>query len=192
MTREQILAENFHFIHKFASVTAKGSPHKDDLIQEVALIMSSMNESKLVSLHEKGELNLYTIGTIFRSFKSNTSPFYRKIRKFGANKQESLCVSDRSEQYWFGQSESCKYVEYDSTYSKLEKLFNWIGENMTTKECETFVSYYYAGGIAQYHRELSKTQSISLTRVGEEIRRIKQIIKNNYVYEPYSCFSDIV
>lgn len=58
------------------------SNYIDDLVQEVYLIMLEYDREKLKQIYEKGEINYWLTRIIMNQYCSNTSPFYKKYRKY--------------------------------------------------------------------------------------------------------------
>lgn len=58
------------------------SNYIDDLVQEVYLILLEYDQDKLKQIYEKGEINYWLTRIIMNQYCSNTSPFYKKYRKY--------------------------------------------------------------------------------------------------------------
>lgn len=56
--------------------------YADDFIQEIYLILLEYNQTKLQEIYDKGQLNFFLTRIIKNQWCSNTSPFYKKYRKF--------------------------------------------------------------------------------------------------------------
>ena len=54
----------------------------DDLIQEVYVILLEYNRDKIIDLYKKKQLKFFIIGILQRQYHSNTSPFYKKYKKY--------------------------------------------------------------------------------------------------------------
>lgn len=54
----------------------------DDLTQEVYLILLEYNRDKIIELYKKKQLKFFIIGILQRQYHSNTSPFYKKYKKY--------------------------------------------------------------------------------------------------------------
>ena len=54
----------------------------DDLIQEVYVILLEYNRDKIVELYHKKQLKFFIIGILQRQYHSNTSPFYKKYKRY--------------------------------------------------------------------------------------------------------------
>lgn len=56
--------------------------YMDDLTQEIYLILLEYNQEKLQSIYDKGQLNFFLTRIIKNQYFSNTSPFFKKYRKY--------------------------------------------------------------------------------------------------------------
>lgn len=56
--------------------------YMDDLVQEIYLILLEYNQTKLQEIYDKGQLNFFLTRIIKNQWCSNTSPFYKKYRKY--------------------------------------------------------------------------------------------------------------
>lgn len=54
----------------------------DDLIQEVYIILLEYSPNKIIELYEKKQLKFFIVGILRRQYYSNTSPFYKKYKKY--------------------------------------------------------------------------------------------------------------
>lgn len=56
--------------------------YMNDLVQEIYLILLEYNQTKLQKIYDNGQLNFFLTRIIKNQWCSNTSPFYKKYRKF--------------------------------------------------------------------------------------------------------------
>ena len=56
--------------------------YMDDLAQEIYLILLEYNQTKLQEIYDKGQLNFFLTRIIKNQYFSNTSPFFKKYRKY--------------------------------------------------------------------------------------------------------------
>lgn len=54
----------------------------DDLIQEVYVILLEYKPEKIIDMYEKKQLKYFIVGVLQRQYHSNTSPFYKKYKKY--------------------------------------------------------------------------------------------------------------
>lgn len=57
---------------------------REDLRQEVILIICELPEQKIIDLHSRKELEFFTVRVILNQIKSKTSPFAKKYRQYYA------------------------------------------------------------------------------------------------------------
>lgn len=82
MTRNQII-EELYKSKNFNDCLNKMEPAhlRDDLRQEIALIVCQWTDDKVVSLHTEGALEYYVVRVIINQIQSSSSEFFRKYRK---------------------------------------------------------------------------------------------------------------
>lgn len=56
--------------------------YMDDLVQEIYLILLEYDQEKLQSIYDKGQFNFFLTRIIKNQYFSNTSPFFKKYRKY--------------------------------------------------------------------------------------------------------------
>lgn len=54
----------------------------DDLIQEIYMVLLEYNRDKIIEMYERRQLRYFIVGIIQRQYRSNTSPFYKKYKKY--------------------------------------------------------------------------------------------------------------
>ena len=54
----------------------------DDLIQEVYVILLDYKADRIIEMYEKKQLKFFIVGILKRQYHSNTSPFYKKYKKY--------------------------------------------------------------------------------------------------------------
>lgn len=81
MTRSEIIAQLFSG-KNFNDCINKMQPEelREDLKQEVILIVCEMPEEKIIGLHERKQLEFFTVRVIINQAASKTSPFAKKYR----------------------------------------------------------------------------------------------------------------
>jgi hypothetical protein len=82
MTRNQIIEDLFTG-KNFNDCLSKMNPAalRDDLKQEVALIVCELPEEKLIQLKQQGQLEFYVVRIILNLVKNKYSSFTKKFRK---------------------------------------------------------------------------------------------------------------
>lgn len=54
----------------------------DDFVQEIYMILLEYDKDKIIELYNKKQLRYFIVGIISRQYHSNTSPFYKKYKKY--------------------------------------------------------------------------------------------------------------
>ena len=54
----------------------------DDLVQEVYVILLEYRAEKIIELYNNKQLKYFLVGILKRQYHSNTSPFYKKYKKY--------------------------------------------------------------------------------------------------------------
>lgn len=81
MTRNQIIEQLFTGKNFLECISKMEPEHlRDDLKQEVMLIVCEWPEDKVRGLWQRKELEFYVVRVILNLIRSNTSPFYKKFR----------------------------------------------------------------------------------------------------------------
>lgn len=72
--------------------------YKDDLIQEVILIILEYDKEKIEQLYASNQMNFFLVRIIKSQYNSITSPFYKQYRKFSALSDELSWSNDSEEE----------------------------------------------------------------------------------------------
>lgn len=56
--------------------------YKDDLIQEIYMILLEYNKDKIVEMYEKKQLKFFIVRIIKNQYNSCNSPFFKKYKKY--------------------------------------------------------------------------------------------------------------
>jgi hypothetical protein len=88
-TKNQYIAE-LYTSKEFADALKKINPEdlREDLKQEIFVILCSKPEDEIINISSRGELGLFTFRIMWTLIKSSTSPFYTKFRKPLENRVE--------------------------------------------------------------------------------------------------------
>lgn len=54
----------------------------DDFMQEIYMILLEYDKNKIIELYNKKQLKFFIVGIISRQYNSNTSPYYKKYKKY--------------------------------------------------------------------------------------------------------------
>ncbi len=71
--------------------------YRDDLIQEVILIILEYDKEKIEQLYASNQMNFFLVRVIKSQYNSITSPFYKQYRKFSALSDELSWSNDSEE-----------------------------------------------------------------------------------------------
>jgi hypothetical protein len=109
MSREVII-KNLFLSKNFNDCIARMEPEhlREDLRSEVILIICEMPADKIIGLHNRKELEFYTVRIILNLIKSDTSPFAKTYRQthepimiaaneFGARETDLACDPDNAD-----------------------------------------------------------------------------------------------
>jgi hypothetical protein len=98
MTAKNEIIAALYVSDEFLQAISKMEPEhlRDDLKQEVMIILLETPEEKIIELNDSGGLKFYTVRVILNLMKSNTSPLFKKYRKPIEEFNERLapCVVD--------------------------------------------------------------------------------------------------
>lgn len=85
LTNSEILMANKKLIDtciSFQVTKYKQFKYLEDIRQEIYLIILEYNNEKLNAMHRENHINAFVTGVLYRQLYSQTSPFYRKYKKF--------------------------------------------------------------------------------------------------------------
>lgn len=54
----------------------------DDFVQEIYVILLEYSPDKIIEMYRKKQLKYFLVGVIQRQYHSNTSPFFKKYKKY--------------------------------------------------------------------------------------------------------------
>lgn len=96
MTNNEILQAYYPLVKKCIHFQMNKLPKldkelKNDLEQEICLIMLSYNNDKLNMIHNQKHMNAFITGILRNQLHSSTSPFYRSYLKL---KNNSISLDD--------------------------------------------------------------------------------------------------
>ena len=69
-------------LHTLAKNMCVGDDFKDDLIQEIVLILLQYDDNKIRLMYEKKQLKFFCVRLIQNQYYSAHSPFYKKYKKY--------------------------------------------------------------------------------------------------------------
>ncbi len=93
---------------------------REDLKQEVILVICELPEEKIIGLHERKELEFYTVRVILNMLKNKYSQFYRRYRQtfveYNPNESEQIESSEYEERLLREQIEDVTLEEINKLY----------------------------------------------------------------------------
>lgn len=84
MTNNEILIENYELLQQCVNYQAKRFgwlKFKDDIIQDLCLIILNYDNEKLNKTHNENHMNCFMTGILVRQLNSRNSPAYKNYRK---------------------------------------------------------------------------------------------------------------
>lgn len=178
MTRDKIIADLFTG-KNFTDCIAKMEPEqlRDDLKQEVILIICELDEGKLIGLWQRKELEFFTVRVILNQIKSNSSPFARKFRN------NLLMFMDEVNDDMQGLNVSPNWVHSDISPDEFEERL--VHEEVQALAIEEInkLHWYHRGLIELYskhgnYRAIEKETGIPFGSCYKSIRKALDGIKN--------------
>jgi len=148
VTKNQVIEQLF-ISKNFNDCLIKMEPDhlRDDLKAEVILIVCELPSEKILGLHERNELEFYTVRIILNLIKSSTSPFAKKYRQntielsmkdhpvIDINEIHDRADREQKEDMIIGQIENLHWYK-----SEMVKLYMRLG-NYRAIEAETRIPF---------------------------------------------------
>lgn len=122
LTKDQIISA-LYTGKNFNDCLAKMEPEhlREDLRQEVILIVCEWPEEKIQKLHGEGALEFYVVRVILNQCQSNTSPFYKKYRQVTEQWADSFLQTFAEKGTWLDDNGySTKYTRQISAQVAIE------------------------------------------------------------------------
>lgn len=132
---------------------------REDLKQEVILIICELPEEKLFQLYNDKALEFFTVKVILNQIKSNTSPFAKKYRQFTAgfvenyhSKDDELKTGELSikDTLGFGNQLKVLLSHYDHPIDLQERELREMIEDMAIEEVDKL--YWYNKGLIELYK----------------------------------------
>jgi len=119
MTKRDLILTEVYESKEVSKAINKVEPKciRDDLRQEVFMVLCKMEEEKLIGLYERKELMYYIVRIIWNMVKSTTrdQPFFRMFRQNNSELSEVVDYSDDSD---ISMEEA---LDKEQTYNQLEE-----------------------------------------------------------------------
>jgi len=132
----------------------------EEAYQEIGLIILEYNRDKIINMWNKNELKYFIIRIIKNTLYSTTSPFYKKIKKFGS------ITSDIDEFY------NIKYTEDEEEIEPAFITLKNINNHLNDKEMKSTQDYHDVQLFKMY-----KYQNMTYRQIQD-----KTLIHYSYVY----------
>jgi hypothetical protein len=116
---------------------------RDDLRQEVFIVLCEMDEERLMSMHQQGYLKFFLVRTMLNMIKSDRSTFYNKFRKPVVEWNERMDKHDEKEE---DNTEliaklNDRMSEIHWYAAKVFELYSQNGKNIMALSRETKIPY---------------------------------------------------
>ena len=116
---------------------------RDDLRQEVFMVLCEMDEERLMSMHHQGYLKFFLVRTMLNMIKSDRSTFYNKFRKPVVEWNERMDKHDEKEE---DNTEliaklNDRMSEIHWYAAKVFELYSQNGKNIMALSRETKIPY---------------------------------------------------
>ncbi len=161
MTRRQIIeqvlmSDGFRLVAE--NITQK-SRHLDDIIQDIAVEIMTMEESRFMSIRNP---KAFCIGIVWRQFNSSSSPFHKKYRQKGMVVELNMTGGRDIAIEPYDMTDD---IRLEAIMEEL-KTFGWYDEKL-------LLSYFREGSFMKLHQKSGiHYQSVRKT-VNKVVRKLK-------------------
>lgn len=197
MGRDEILDDLFksNFLNDLVYKITSGGDLKDDLRQELALILCEMDESRIVEAYEGNYLKYLCVNILKKQFHSSSSPFYKKFRKLGLRSVEFI---DNYEEEFTSDSSiddiitKVKWIvdnklnfidrELFKLYYKWDRYDRWLGD-LKDESCDKPMSSYrkierklcIGGDVTIDHSTIGLSHNRSIKIIRKWLKKLNEI-----------------
>lgn len=168
MTAEQIVnlvATNPEY-KKICTTIAKGNDLADDLFQELIIILIQYDKAKLEQVYKSGGLKFFIIRILQNQYKSDSSDFHRKHRRFNQASVELTGI-----EVWDNEETKDQYysyiVEYEQSREVHEDSADWYANSL-------FKGFIREGGYRKLERKTGISRTAITTTLTEVFNKIKE------------------
>lgn len=163
--RSTILSQ-FYESEDLRSFLLKMEPEhlRDDLKQELFLVLCELPENKLLDLHQQDHLRFYAVRTVMNMIQSKTSRFYKKFRMPVAQIEDKAIADECPEDFEQTQADLLRSIK-----DELEKL-HWY-------EKDLFELYLKKGSSYKVQAETDIPRQSVMVTVNKVITHIKEKVK---------------
>lgn len=129
MTREAVLTKLYSDESIDKAINKMEPDHlREDLKQEIFLVLCEMDEEKLLNIYNKGHMNFFIVRTMLNMIKSKTSHFYFKFRNF----------------IEYNHTKEQPYIEYEEAQAiDLDKCFGKTRQELYERDMLLYYTYTF-------------------------------------------------
>lgn len=179
ITKNNILDELYRseFMESFLSKITSDHYLKEDLRQELFLILCKMNDKKIIDLYENNELKYYVIRIAKNNYHSSTSPFHKKYRNTKLEYGLELEDIDIDTNFHFEKLilESNKRDEMSDKLRRLIKMIDTIVESDLHWYNQGIFNMYFKKG--KWDKIDGEFRDLECGKEKSTYRRIEEITK---------------
>lgn len=166
--RNQII-ESLFVGDNFNNFIAKLEPAhlRDDLKQEVAVIICSWPDEKIIGLEERGELSFYVVRMVFNMVSNKYHPFHKKYRSINYEFKEMLSdpyldakdlTDDFEDRYAFKRGGESEPADESLAFRDTEREQREALEDFTMLEIENL--HWYSAELVRLYMQLGNYRAL--------------------------------
>jgi hypothetical protein len=161
ITKNEILTGLWQsqFIKDLLQTITSGHQLKEDLRQELFLILLEMDEKKIIRAHKGNWLHYLCVNIVKKQYHSNTSPFHKMFRKECATDVE-VPLQNVDDAFW---SEANDEI--------IEKVVWFIENKLDLVDRELFKIYYKIG---RYDRWVGDLRDATCQKATSSLRKVEK------------------
>lgn len=145
---------------------------REDLKQEIFVILCEMEPGKLIDLYKTNKLRFFIVRTIINQIQSSNSPFYYKYRKLKFVPLLDVDIIDHTDSHI--KEEMITHCETTIENLKVESSTHWYNATILEK-------YIEFGSLRALSAEMSKSNvRIAFTSLAHSVNNAKAEIKRRY------------
>jgi len=162
MTMEEYITENWETIRKKVRAVCKHHNNTDDLLQDLSISLLEKPREYQMDLLSKNKVDHWFVSSASIQFKSSTSPYYYKYRKFLDNTTE---ITDWNTN-----------IEIEEDVDKVEILRELIKQELNTYNVYTRILCTEHLISGKSYSEISREYKINRKYVSDTISPVKNKI----------------
>lgn len=161
---------------------------REDLKQEIFLIVCEMDEEKLIGLFSSGSIKFFIVRIIINQIQSVSSPFYKKYRKIKFN--NFFERDEYKESDFYMDTYTPRQGKYMGDHP-IEEINEIVKRENVINQCEVAVENlpWYDQGIlklyAQHgsYRKVAELIDIPFTSIAATVNKARKEIKSKVQYD---------